>query len=144
MSTPAKSEVILELHVPDFEIAKEFYGKLGFEVVWERQPEAKKGYLVMKMKNSILCFFCGNAKVYEQSYFKKFPKDTHRGYAVEIVIFVDEIESYYEKVKRFAKVVEELEMQPWGDKDFRIEDPFGFYIRFSSPYDTLLAEKAIK
>lgn len=31
----ALSNVILELHVPDFDTVKDFYGKLGFEVVWE-------------------------------------------------------------------------------------------------------------
>lgn len=144
MSTPSKSEIILELHVPDFEKVKDFYGKLGFEVVWEKEPEGQKGYLVMKMENRILCFWSGNEEVYNHSYFKRFPKDTPRGYAVEIIIFVNDIDSYYEKVKKFAKVVEELQTRPWGDKDFRIEDPFGFYIRFSNPYDTLLPDKAIK
>lgn len=144
MSRPAKSEIILELHVHDFEKVKDFYGKLGFKKVWERKPEDKKGYLVMKMGNSILCFFCGNEEVYTHEYFKRFPKSTHRGYGVEIVIFVDDIDNYYDKVRKFAKIVEEMELRPWGDKDFRIEDPFGFYIRFSSPYNTLLADKAIK
>lgn len=39
---------LIELHVPDFEKIKDFYGKLGFEVVWERKPEKKKGYLVLR------------------------------------------------------------------------------------------------
>jgi lactoylglutathione lyase len=144
MSTPVKTDVILELHVPNFEIVKDFYGKLGFEVVWEREPEEMKGYIVMKMGDSILCFFAGNSEVYNQPYFKNFPRDTKRGYGVEIVIFVKNIESYHEKVKKFANVVDEPTTQPWGDKDFRIVDPFGYYLRFSSPYNTLLAEKAIK
>jgi lactoylglutathione lyase len=144
MSTPAKSETIIELHVPDFEKVKDFYGKLGFEIMWERVPEGSKGYLVMKMKDSILCFWSGNDEVYDHHYFKNFPKDTHRGYAVEIIIFIDNIEEYYKKTKKFANVVDELETQPWGDEDFRIEDPFGFYIRFSSPYNTLLPDKAVK
>jgi len=144
MSKPANNDVVLELHVPDFEKAKEFYRKLGFEVVWERKPDGFKGYLVMKMSKSILCFWAGNDEVYNHPYFKLFSKDTKRGYAVEIVIFVEDIEEYYRKVKKFAKVVEELVLQPWGDKDFRIEDPFGFYIRFSNPYNTLYAEKSVK
>lgn len=144
MGAPAKSDVILELHVPDFEKVKEFYGKLGFRVVWERKPEGMKGYLVMKKGGSILCFWAGNEEVYSHPYFKQFSKETKRGYGVEIIIFVKNIEKYYEKVKKFAKVVEELTTQPWGDKDFRIEDPFGFYLRFSSPYNTLYAEKAVK
>ncbi|KKT66864.1 MAG: hypothetical protein UX25_C0039G0003 [Candidatus Woesebacteria bacterium GW2011_GWC2_45_9] len=144
MSKPALSDIILELYVPDFEKTKDFYSKLGFEVVWDREPEGFKGYLVMKRHNSILCFWAGNAEVYNHPYFKEWRKETKRGYGVEVVIFVEDIESYYKKVSKFAKVVEELKLQPWGDKDFRVEDPFGYYLRFSSPYNTLYAEKAVK
>lgn len=144
MSKPFLSDIILELHVPDFEKVKVFYGKLGFEVVWERKPDGFKGYLVIKKGNSVLCFWAGNDEVYNHPYFKEWPKDTKRGYGVELVIFVEDVEKYYEEVKKFAKVVEELELKPWGDTDFRIEDPFGYYLRFSSPYDTLLPDKAVK
>lgn len=144
MSRPALNNVILELHVPDFEKVKDFYGKLGFEIIWEREPEGFKGYLVMKMGKNILCFWAGNEEVYSHPYFKEFSRDTKRGYGVEIIIFVQDIEKYYEKVSKFAKVVEELTLQSWGDKDFRIEDPFGYYLRFSSPYNALHADKAIK
>jgi len=53
---PANNSIQIELHVPDFETVKEFYAKLGFLVVWERKPEGKKGYLVMKRDNNILSF----------------------------------------------------------------------------------------
>lgn len=144
MSNVASNDVVLELHVPDFNKVKEFYGKLGFEIVWEREPEGFKGYLVMRMGNSILCFWGGNKEIYNHPYFKQFSNNTKRGYGVEIVIFVEDIDKYYEKVSKFAKVVEELTLQPWGDKDFRVEDPFGYYLRFCNPYNTLYAEKAIK
>lgn len=144
MSQPALSDIMIELHVPDFEKVKEFYGRLGFKVVWEREPERMEGYLVMKRGESILCFWSGNDEIYNQPYFKRFPKETKRGYGVEIVIFVENIENFYKEVKGFANVVEELITQPWGDKDFRVEDPFGYYLRFSSPYNTLHAEKAVK
>ena len=144
MSKPALNDVVIELHVPDFEKVKEFYGKLGFKLVWERKPEGFKGYVVMKRRNSILCFWAGNDEVYNHPYFKQFPRDTKRGYGVEIVIFVEDIEKFYEEVSKFAKVFEKLTLQPWGDKDFRVEDPFGYYLRFSSPYNTLHADKAVK
>lgn len=139
----AQNSVLLELHVPDFEKVKDFYGKLGFEVVWERTPEEKKGYLVMKRDNNILCFWPGNEYVYEQEYFSQFPKDTKRGYGVEIVVIVEEIDKFYENTKSFAKVVEELQTRPWGLKDFRIEDPFGFYLRFTEPHDILDVSNAV-
>ena len=140
---PAQNDILIELHVPDFEKVKEFYGKLGFEEVWERKPEAKKGYLVMKRGNSILCFWPGTKQVWEQDYFKSFPKTTKRGYAVEIVIMTDNIERLYKEVKTFAKVVEELKTQPWDLKDFRIEDPFGFYLRFTEAHNILDFDNAV-
>ena len=91
------SDIMIELHVPDFELTKKFYGDLGFQVVWERKPNEKKGYMVMRSGDSILNFFCGNEQVYEQFYFSQFPKDTKRGYAIEIVIPCDDIGSLYKK-----------------------------------------------
>ncbi len=143
MNIPANS-VLLELHIPDFNKAKEFYSNLGFKVVWERKPEGKKGYLVIKRGDNILCFWPGNEEVWNQEYFYKFPKDTKRGYGVEIVILVDDIEILYKQVEKFAKVVEELKIKPWGLRDFRIEDPFGYYLRFSEPYDVLGKKNAVK
>ncbi len=49
MTKPAQNNVLLELHVPDFQKTKEYYKKLGFEIVWERPPEGFKGYLILKM-----------------------------------------------------------------------------------------------
>lgn len=127
----------IELHVPDFKPVKDFYSKLGFSLVWERQPEGQKGYLVLKRGQTILCFWCGNEQVLDQEYFKNFPADTSRGYGVEIVIPISDVESFYEQVKVFANVVGQLQVRPWGMKDFRIIDPFGFYLRFTEPHDIL-------
>lgn len=134
---PANNSIQIELHVPDFELVKKFYGKLGFEAVWEKKPEEKKGYLVIKRDDNILCFWPGNKFVEKQSYFQNFPSDTKRGFGVEIVIMVNDIENLYKKAESFCKIVDRLQIQPWGLKDFRIEDPFGFYIRFTQPHNIL-------
>ena len=130
------SDIMLELHVPDFELTKTFYKDLGYEVVWERKPQDRKGYLVMRNGSSILNFYCGNEHVYEQSYFKKFPKNTQRGYGVEVIIPHDDIKSLYAKVseKYHDQIVEPLEVR-FGKLDFRMLDPCGFYLRFVEHYD---------
>lgn len=133
----------IELHVPDFEKVKEYYRKIGFKIVWERKPEEGKGYLVIQMGENILCFWPGNEYVYKQQYFQRFPKDIVRGYGVEIVIVVDDIETYYLRVKNFVNVVEELKTMPWGLKDFRAIDPFGYYLRFTEPDNILSEDNAI-
>lgn len=127
--------ITLELHVPDFEKVKEYYLKLGFKVVKDERMPDGDGYLVLAMNDHMLCFWSGSDLVYEQSYFKNFPKDTKRGYGVEIIIPIDNIEEYYEKVKEFAHVVGELKPRHWGVKDFRVEDPYGYYLRFTEKYD---------
>ncbi len=127
---------MIELHVPSFEVVKKFYGDLGFERVWEKKPIERKGYMVMRRGGSILNFYCGNEHVYEQDYFKNFPRDSKRGYAVEVIIPVDNLKSLYEEV---LKKYKEKITRPYNSKfekpDFRMEDPFGFYLRFVERYD---------
>ncbi len=142
--TPADNHLQLELQVPDFGPVKDYYGKLGFRVVWERPPEESKGYLVMEMDSTVICFWPGTESVYSQPYFKKFPKDSPRGYGVELVIMVDDVDSYYQKVKDTANAIEPLKLQPWGSKDFRCADPFGYYLRFTSKHNVLDPNNAIE
>ena len=62
----------------------------------------------MQREHCILCFWPRNDTVLDQSYFKHFPKDTKRGYGVEIVIMVEDIDSFYKTAKQCANIVEEL------------------------------------
>jgi len=140
---PTKNYLHIELHVPDFEQVKSYYGSLGFRVVWERTPDNEKGYLVLEMDGTVLCFYCGNDEVYNQSYFKRFPRNTPRGYGVELVIMVDDIVEFYEQLKDKVYVVEPLIRQPWGLYDFRATDPFGYYLRFTSKHDILDKDNAV-
>jgi catechol 2,3-dioxygenase-like lactoylglutathione lyase family enzyme len=133
----------VELHVPDFDIAKDFYCKLGFEVVWEKRPSDKlrAWYLVMKRESCFVCFWPGNQEVENQTYFKNFPANTKKGYGVEIIFPVSDIDGLYELAKTFANIVGELKVRHFGKKDFRLEDPFGYYLRFTEPYDILDLDK---
>ncbi|OGM11827.1 hypothetical protein A2Z22_00085 [Candidatus Woesebacteria bacterium RBG_16_34_12] len=129
----ALSDIILELHVPDFKIVKDFYKKLGFKKVWEYPPKGQSGYLVMTRGKSVLAFFCGNEEVFNHPFFKQFPKTTPRGYGVEICLYISgqPIEEYYKQIIKTIgkdKIITPLQVKPWGSKDFRIIDPFGYYI----------------
>lgn len=117
---------------------------LGFKVVWERVPEEAKGYLVLDRDGVTICFWGGNEAIFEQPYFKRFSKDTLRGYGVELVIMVDDIEDYYKEVKDQITVVEPLVDQPWGLQDFRAIDPFGYYLRFTSKHNILDKSNAVE
>jgi lactoylglutathione lyase len=124
------TDVYIELHVPNFKKAIEFYSRLGFKLLWRTED-----YLVMKRKRSVLNFYGGSQKVYSHSYFGRFKKTTKCGYGVEIIIPVDRLERFYGRVRKFAKVVQPLESKKWGRRDFRIIDPFGFYLRITERYE---------
>jgi uncharacterized glyoxalase superfamily protein PhnB len=124
------TDVYIELHVPDFKKAIEFYSRLGFKLLWRTED-----YLVMKRKRSVLNFYGGNQKVYSHSYFGQFKRTTKCGYGVEIIIPVDRVERFYDSVRKFAKIVQPLQLKKWGRRDFRIADPFGFYLRITERYE---------
>jgi lactoylglutathione lyase len=130
---------LVELHVPDLWLAKRFYGRLGFRVARFEPPDRDDGYLVMRRGDAILCFWGGTGAVRRHEYFRRFPRTAKRGYAVEIVIPVDNIDQAYAAAKRGRCVVEERRLRPWGARDFRIEDPFGFYLRITEKHDVLAA-----
>ena len=124
------TDVYIELHVPDFRRAMEFYSRLGFKLLWRTED-----YLVMKRKRSVLNFYGGSRKVYSHSYFGRFKKTTKCGYGVEIIIPVDRVERFYDRVRKFAKIVQPLQLKKWGRRDFRMVDPFGFYLRITERYE---------
>lgn len=145
MKLPIRNNLIIELHVPDFEITKEFYGLLGFETISENPVTATEpGYLVLKRHDgegdTMLNFYGGNKKVYNQAYFKNFSKDTKRGYATEVTVPIAHIDDFYNEIS--PKIKDHIK-QPVMDKkdgdalwrDFRVEDPFGFYLRFTELID---------
>jgi len=133
------TDVYIELHVPDFRKTVKFYSRLGFKTVWRTED-----YLVMKRKNSVLNFYGGNPKIYSHSYFGQFRKTTKRGYGVEIIIPVEKLASFYTRVRRFAKIVQPLKLKKWGRRDFRIVDPFGFYVRITERYNWVDKPDAIQ
>ena len=145
MKNPVKNNLVIELHVPDLNRAKEFYSKLGFEVtMWEAPSEKEQGYLTMTRKdiagNTMLNFYGGDERVYNQSFFKQFSKDTRRGFEVSITIVTGEIDQLYQMAQEnlkenIVREIAELSDHDHRWKDFRMVDPFGFYLRFTELID---------
>lgn len=145
MKNPISNNLVIELHIPNFDIAKDFYSKLGFEVAMDDKPDDKlPGYFTMIRKDDLgqtmLNFYGGDERVYDQSHFKQFPKETVRGYAVEITVTINNIDQLYQIAQSNLKesIVRELkEVEDRGNvwKDFRMVDPFGFYLRFTEIID---------
>ena len=131
LSKIMKSATSIELHVESFEPVRKFYTGIGFEIIFD----SPGNYLVLRKGKAILNFWGEGGRYPTQPYFKRWPKDTKKGYAVEIIIPVENIVQYYNEIKNKVKVVGELTEKRWGANDFRIEDPNGFYIRFTAPHD---------
>ncbi len=119
----------LELHVPSFAPVKEFYGRLGFETL--REEPGDDGYLIMRFGTNVLAFWPGSETVFAHPYFGSLDRATKRGYGVEVIITVDDVDALYERARAFAKIVEPLQRRSWGPRDFRVEDPFGYYLRLT-------------
>lgn len=132
MTDRFRTDVLIELHVPDFAPIRKFYSRLGFSPAFE-----EPNYLVLKRGESVLNFYGGSEYVYRHSYFSRFEEGTKKGFGVEIVIFEPRVNELYEEVKDELKVVTPLKYRPWGKWDFRLEDPFGYYLRVSEPYNTV-------
>lgn len=136
-----KNNLILELHVPDFKQIRKFYSIFGFkEILYEPVSRNRNGlgYLVLKREdklgNSIINFYGGTEKVAEHAHFKNILANTPRGYEVEITIPVSNVEKLWNKANLNlgkSQIAQKLELKRWGQKDFRVIDPFGFYIRFT-------------
>ena len=45
------------------------------------------------------------------------------------------MEQLYKNVGKFARIVQPLQLKKWGRRDFRIVDPFGFYLRITERYE---------
>ncbi len=145
MKNKITNNLIIELHVPDLEKVKEFYSKLGFTInIEDILNNTELGYLTMSRKdslgNTMLNFYGGDQRVYNQSYFKQFPSETKRGYAIEITIPTENIDFLYKEVlknlkEHIVRELKELKDHKHAWKDFRMVDPFGFYIRFTELLD---------
>ena len=136
MRSNQQDSIHIELHVPEFDSAKRFYTALGFEVAWESTEPGHGGYLVMKRGGLVFCFWPGNESVTTHPYFSQLEATPTRGFGVEVVCMVDDLAELYALAQRLdGAVVQGLERKPWGRSDFRLADPYGYYVRFTERYD---------
>ena len=139
------NNLVLELHIPDFQKARNFYEMFGFsELSYDPASGGGSdlGYLVLKREdalgNTLINLYGDKDKVSGHAFFNKFDENTPRGYGVEITIPVSGVEKLWNEVKSQLKsdqIAQELVTKRWGNKDFRVIDPFGFYLRFTELVD---------
>ncbi len=69
----------------------------------------------------------------QEGYFTRDISSYKRGLGVEIVLEVDNVDRWHDRVMASGyPILEPLQERPWGLRDFRLADPDGYYVRITS------------
>lgn len=116
------SRIAPEMPVSDLRKAIEYYDqKLGFRAAME-MPSGN--YAIVERDGIAIHLFQDDARRHSPASVHIFTPD------------LDELRS--EILHRGARLSQEIERKPWGNRDFRVDDPSGNEIKFTEP----LAESA--
>jgi catechol 2,3-dioxygenase-like lactoylglutathione lyase family enzyme len=102
-----------ELPVADVERAQHYYrDSLGFQIAW-LEPDKSIGAVLR-----------GNATFFFRKRTAPFEPAVHW-------IFAEEIDATYQELKSFGtNIVDQLELKPWGLRQFTVVDPDGHILCF--------------
>ncbi len=126
--TPAEMSMRLELFVDNIEDSVAFYtAVLGFE-----RLEGSANYA--PVRNGAVLIGIGSAKgLRDTHYFNPQLKQERKGLGTEIVLEVADVQGYFTKVQDSGyPILSPLVKRPWGQTDFRVADPDGYYLRITS------------
>lgn len=118
----------LELFVDDLSASVEFYTRvLGFEIARESQT-------YVAVQNGSVVLGLGSASgLSSNHYFRPDVDRVRRGIGAELVLEVDDVKAYFQRVQDAGHPIQTpLKQRPWGATDFRIADPDGYFLRVTS------------
>jgi lactoylglutathione lyase len=120
----------LELFALDMEASIAFYTRvLAFELARHEPGD----YASLRLGGVVLGIGPVAKLPEERSYFGRDIATLRRGLGVEIVIEVDDVDGWRDRVTASGHpILEPLRDRPWGLRDFRISDPDGYYLRITS------------
>jgi lactoylglutathione lyase len=119
----------LELFVTDMQKSIDFYTNvLGFE-----RMKGEPDYVPVR-SGQVLIALGPAAGLPKKHHFNPEVQNSRRGLGVEIVLEVDDVKSFFEKVKAtgYKGILTPLQKRSWGATDFRVADPDGYYLRITS------------
>lgn len=125
---PKGMSLQIELFVNDLEKSAGFYTRvLGFA-----REGGDADYFQVRSGSVVIGL--GRARdLSSKHYFNPELQKGRRGVGTEIVLFVDDVKTFYEKVKASGyPILAGLQRKSWGMTDFRITDPDGYYLRITS------------
>lgn len=125
------NSLIPELSVNNIDISKKFYTDIGFKIVYERK-EKKFCFLELFENQIMIEEFNNNWNVGTLDY--------PLGRGINLSMKVQNIEDYYNKIKSSKyKIFKELMINCYRvndilykDKEFLIQDPDGYLLRFNN------------
>ncbi len=124
------NRLIPELSVTDWEVSKQFYQTLGFQIMYERVEDR---FCFLELE--------GNQIMIEQinDHWNTAKLEYPFGRGINISMAIDDIDTFYKKVKTAnIKIFKELMINQYQvkdtvyeDKEFLIQDPDGYLLRFN-------------
>lgn len=133
MDTGARPALLTraEFFVSDLDRTIEFYGRLGFTQVrrWEGWALTDRSGSRLGLQHDA---YARDHEHYFTPHLDRFP----RGVGVEVSIDVadeDDLRQLYATAQAMGCAVRELVKRGWGATDFRIADPDGYFVRFTTP-----------
>jgi lactoylglutathione lyase len=120
----------LELFVEDMEASIAFYTRVLAFGVERHEPG---DYASLRLGNVLLGLGPVAKLPEEGGYFGREISTHRRGLGVEIVLEVEDVDGWYDRLAASGHpILEPLQERPWGLRDFRISDPDGYYLRITS------------
>ncbi|MGH7786080.1 MAG: VOC family protein [Candidatus Binatia bacterium] len=112
-----------ELFVTDASESVRFYEVLGFSVA-DAKPD---GYSTLRSGNTVVALSPVPWWLpLRLAAFLRYPP-----IGTEIVLYTNRLDELREALIAAGDAPGEIAVQPWGDRDFRLTDPDGYYIRMS-------------
>lgn len=120
-----------EFFVTDLDRTIEFYAQLGFALVrrWEGWALIDRSGPRLALQDDA---YPRSHPHYFTPHLDRFP----RGVGVEVCVDVadeGDLRQLYATAQEMGCVVRELVKRDWGAHDFRIADPDGYFVRFTTP-----------
>ncbi|MGZ2484095.1 lactoylglutathione lyase [Rhizobium pisi] len=123
----APVQLSLELFVETPEKSLDFYRRvLGFEV----QGSASTEYTMLSNGDAVIAI--NSRSTLSSDHPIRAETRQRVGLGVEIVLKVADVEDVYRTARDSGWPLSDLALQPWGQHDFRLVDPDGYYIRVTS------------
>lgn len=123
-ASPSVVDAKFELFVTDVDECIRFYAVLGFEVAHRK---AEDGYTTLRSGATVIALspLPGWMPLRWLGFLRYPPLGT------EIVLYTERLETLRTALEAAGHSPGEITLQPWGDRDFRLTDPEGYYLRIT-------------